>query len=375
MKVVILSFTQAGTRLGERIGSQFRNEGITCQNYAPAGYAFADILPFPDNPKELIREGWGETSFLFIGAVGIAVRYIAPYVKDKFTDSAVVVMDEKAGYVIPLLSGHLGGAVELSNQLAVWTGAVPVQTTATDVQGKFAVDVFAKKNNCNIFNMKAAKEVSAALLAGKKVGFYSEFPVEGELPEGLVRCDEYGNPVSSMDDRSEEETQKSSDFNGTGTDCTNIDCGVAVTVYTSCNPFISTTQVVPKCLTLGMGCRKDKDARGIAEAAQKVLDRSGFHKEAFEQIASIDLKKEEKGILSLSQDWQIPFVTYTEEELKQVPGEFTPSPFVKKITGVDNVCERSAVLASGNGRLQQRKTGENGVTTAVAAREWRIHFE
>ena len=66
---------------------------------------------------------------------------------------------------------------------------------------------------------------------------------------------------------------------------------------------------------------------------------------------------------------------YTEEELKQVPGEFTPSPFVKKITGVDNVCERSAVLASGNGRLRQRKTGENGVTTAVAAREWRIHFE
>ncbi|MFR7395024.1 MAG: cobalamin biosynthesis central domain-containing protein, partial [Blautia wexlerae] len=133
--------------------------------------------------------------------------------------------------------------------------------------------------------MKAAKEVSAALLAGKKVGFYSEFPVEGELPEGLVRCDEYGNPVSSMDDRSEEETQKSSDFDGTGTDCTNIDCGVAVTVHTSCNPFISTTQVVPKCLTLGMGCRKDKDARGIAEAAQKVLDRFGFHKEAFEQIA------------------------------------------------------------------------------------------
>ena len=87
------------------------------------------------------------------------------------------------------------------------------------------------------------------------------------------------------------------------------------------------------------------------------------------------LQKEEKGILSLSQDWQIPFVTYTEEELKQVPGEFTPSPFVKKITGVDNVCERSAVLASGNGRLLQKKKGENGVTTAVAAREWRIHFE
>lgn len=151
--------------------------------------------------------------------------------------------------------------------------------------------------------------------------------------------------------------------------------GIAVTVHTSCRPFPSTTQVVPKCLTLGMGCRKGKDAEGIAEAAQKVLDRSGLYKEAFEQIASIDLKKDEQGILSLSENWQIPFVTYTENELKQVPGEFTPSPFVKKITGVDNVCERSAVLASGNGSLLQKKHGENGVTTAVAAREWRIHFE
>ena len=176
MKVVILSFTQAGTRLGERIGSQFRNEGITCQNYAPAGYAFADILPFPDNPKELIREGWGETSFLFIGAVGIAVRYIAPYVKDKFTDSAVVVMDEKAGYVIPLLSGHLGGAVELSNQLAVWTGAVPVQTTATDVQGKFAVDVFAKKNHLYFTEREAAKQISAAVLDGNCLLYTSPSP-------------------------------------------------------------------------------------------------------------------------------------------------------------------------------------------------------
>ena len=298
-----------------------------------------------------------------------------PVVASKKSDPAVLVVDECGKFVISLLSGHLGGANELALKTAEILDAIPVVTTATDLHHRFAVDVFAKKNNCSIFNMKAAKEVSAALLAGKKVGFYSEFPTDGELPEGLARCDEYGNPVSDMDNRSEEKIQNSSGFNGTGMDCTKIDCGVAVTVHTSCNPFISTTQVVPKCLTLGMGCRKDKDARGIAEAAQKVLDRSGFHKEAFEQIASIDLKKEEKGILSLSQDWQIPFVTYTEEELKQVPGEFTPSPFVKKITGVDNVCERSAVLASRNGRLLQRKTGENGVTTAVAAREWRIHFE
>ena len=170
MKVVILSFTQAGTRLGERIGSQFRNEGITCQNYAPAGYAFADILPFPDNPKELIREGWGETSFLFIGAVGIAVRYIAPYVKDKFTDSAVVVMDEKAGYVIPLLSGHLGGAVELSNQLAVWTGAVPVQTIRQiRCSGKICSRCFCKEES-PVFYRARSSEADISCSAGWKAG-------------------------------------------------------------------------------------------------------------------------------------------------------------------------------------------------------------
>ena len=314
MKVALICFSLTGQQTGERLCRGLQAAGLTAELDKKSKY-------LPDS-IQISTSAWAGEKFLvsdaliFIGATGIAVRSIAPYVASKKSDPAVLVVDECGKFVISLLSGHLGGANELALKTAEILEAIPVVTTATDLHRRFAVDVFAKKNNCNIFNMKAAKEVSAALLAGKKVGFYSEFPTDGELPEGLVRCDEYGNPVNSTDDRSEEETQKSSDFDGTGTDCTNIDCGVAVTVHTSCNPFISTTQVVPKYLTLGMGCRKDKDARGIAEAAQKVLDRSGFHKEAFEQIASIDLKKEEKGILSLSQDWQIPFVTYTEEELK-----------------------------------------------------------
>lgn len=96
----------------------------------------------------------------------------------------MLVVDECGKFVISLLSGHLGGANELALKTAEILEAIPVVTTATDLHHRFAVDVFAKKNNCNIFNMKAAKEVSAALLAGKKVGFYSEFPTDGELPEG-----------------------------------------------------------------------------------------------------------------------------------------------------------------------------------------------
>ena len=258
MKVALICFSLTGQQTGERLCRGLEAAGMTAELDKKSKYLLDSI--------QISTSAWAGEKFsdsdalIFIGATGIAVRSIAPYVASKKSDPAVLVVDECGKFVISLLSGHLGGANELALKTAEILEAIPVVTTATDLHHRFAVDVFAKKNNCNIFNMKAAKEVSAALLAGKKVGFYSEFPTDG------------------MDDRSEEETQKSSDFDGTGTDCTNIDCGVAVTVHTSCNPFISTTQVVPKCLTLGMGCRKDKDARGIAEAAQKVWTDPDFIK-------------------------------------------------------------------------------------------------
>ena len=117
----------------------------------------------------------GKDGVIFIGACGIAVRSIAPYIAGKKTDPAVLVIDECGQFVISLLSGHLGGANELAVRCAGYLHATPVVTTATDLHSRFAVDVFAKKNGCAIFHMKAAKEASAALLAGEKIGFYSEF--------------------------------------------------------------------------------------------------------------------------------------------------------------------------------------------------------
>ena len=97
--------------------------------------------------------------------------------------------------------------------------------------------------------------------------------------------------------------------------------------------------------------------------------------EAVEKIATIDLKKDEPGIRSLAGRWKVPLVTYTAEELRTVKGNFTPSPFVEQVTGVDNVCERSAVLASNNGWILRRKWCMDGVTTALCQRTWRVSFE
>ena len=120
-------------------------------------------------------------AIVFIGACGIAVRSIAPFVKSKKIDPAVVVVDEQGQFAISLLSGHIGGANELTEEIAEILRAQSVITTATDLNDKFAVDVFAKKNGCFISDMELAKEISAALLAGKEVGFASDFPWIGEI--------------------------------------------------------------------------------------------------------------------------------------------------------------------------------------------------
>ena len=228
-------------------------------------------------------------------------------------------------------------------------GAVPVVTTATDLHHRFAVDVFAKKNQCSIRNMKAAKEVSAALLAGETVGFYSEFPWTGDLPNGLQIC--------SLNEKKKPKI------------------GVAVTIHKSCTPFVSTVQIIPAAVTLGMGCRRDKDADVICQEAEICLKDADIYRQAVEKLASISIKKDEKGLQKLAEVWEVPFITYDSAELNNAIGEFGTSEFVKTITGVNNVCERSAVLGAEQGRLIKNKTGRNGVTTALALRNWEVHFE
>ena len=167
--IKILSFTRTGTKLNQRLCAAFSGTGRECVGYAPAKYVTGGLLPLPEDRRGLIGAGWGRTAWIFIGAAGIAVRYIAPFVKDKFTDSPVLVLDEKGEYVIPILSGHVGGAAALADEVAELLGAAAVHTTATDVQGKFAVDVFAKKNHLLLTDRSLAKEISAAVLEGERI--------------------------------------------------------------------------------------------------------------------------------------------------------------------------------------------------------------
>lgn len=351
MRLAVISFTEHGSRLNEALAGSLPARGYDCENYSMEKYAAKYHL----KPLEEPLKTWTQRMFeekdgiLFISATGIAVRSIAPFVKDKTRDPAIVVMDEKGIFAISLLSGHLGGANELAGTLANLTGAIPVITTATDVNGRFAVDVFAKKNHLYISDMKKAKVVSADVLDEKQVGLWTDYPVIGRIPQELA----VWNPGEV--------------FEGTN--------GICISVTEDKQPFKQTLHLIPRIVTIGIGCKKGTSFAAIEERVLDVLRECGISLHAVKQIASIDLKAGEPGLLEFADRYHLKFVTYTAEELQQVSGEFTESPFVESVTGVSNVCERSAVLASGMGRLIQKKTAGGGVTVALAVEEWSVDFE
>ncbi len=377
-KISCISFTANGSRINRRLRDWLEAQGISCDSQALARYAGeAGIWPLQGNLQEWCQEHFSHAdALIFIGAAGIAVRGIAPYVKDKKTDPAVLVIDEQGNFVISLLSGHIGGANEITRQVAAFLGAVPVITTGTDVNHTFAVDVFAQKNHLQIDSMQKAKEIAVALIDKKEVEFFSELPVEMEIPL-VLKPVEMGTPFTfsfriAVTVHELGEIFKSSDDE--------IDLNTAMRA--------DTLRLIPQNVHLGIGCRKGTPAEVIEQQVQKVMKQCQLDWKAIAGAASIDLKKDEEGLLQFCKDHHLPFHVYTAEELQEVEGNFTPSSFVGNITGVENVCERSAALdcirqriyantnnKNGNYHMIQKKVAENGVTVAIAMEDWSVRFE
>jgi cobalt-precorrin 5A hydrolase len=190
-----------------------------------------------------------------------------------------------------------------------------------------------------IINPERIKRVSALLLAGETVAFRSLFPVEGSLPDGFA------------------EKIKKSD--------------VSITIKTRGRP--ETLRLVPPVLTLGVGCRKGVTASELERAFDTILRKASFYREAVAQVCSIDLKSGEAGLVEFCRLNGFLFKTFSATQLNALKGNFTTSEFVRKTTGVDNVCERSAVLGSG-GALLTKKDAGNGITMAFAAAPYTVHF-
>ena len=343
MRIALTAFTRRGGALARALSQALAGEGHACALACPA--RLGEDLGFPETYERV--GDWAGARFrdadalLFVGASGIAVRAIAPYVRDKLTDPAVVSVDEAGRFAVPLLSGHVGGANDLARRVAALTGGEAAVSTATDVNGRFAVDQWARERGLALEGRAEAKAVSAALLAGETVGLSSDFPIQGPLPEGVVQ-----------EERS---------------------LGIAVTLEAGRAPFPRTLRLIPPILTLGIGCRRGTPAGAIAQAVEAVLAEHRLSPKGVGQVATIDLKGDEPGLLAFCRERGLPLRCFSAEELSAVPGEFSPSAFVREVTGVDNVCERAAVLAGG--ALLVPKQAGGGVTVAVSQRPFVLEFD
>lgn len=334
MKVAILSFTQKGALLQEKI--------IKKSNY--------NFIVFNLEKNQI--KNWLKTVFyecdaiVFIGAAGIATRLISTLLKGKDVDPGVIVIDELGQYIIPILSGHIGGSNELSIEIAQKINGIPIITTATDINNKFAVDVWSTKNNCKIEDISKIKYISSAILKDEPVGIFSDFKIIGELPNGIIEIDTLENKMEN---------------------------GICVSLDTNLLPFKNTINIVPKVITLGIGCRRGTGAVELEKFVLEELYKNKISIKSVLGIATIDLKKDEEGLLEFAKKHNFEITFYTCEELQSVEGEFTSSEFVKSITGVDNVCERSCILKS-NGELIVKKSSKNGMTLAIAKNYWGCKF-
>ena len=312
MNTAIAAFTNRGVNLALRLAGFLDGEVFAPERFSRDGVKVIGSA-LSDWAGKMFRVS---KAIIFVSACGIAVRAVAPHVRDKMTDPAVIAVDEAGRFVVPLLSGHVGGANELARKIAGFLNAVPVITTATDVNNLTAVDEWAVQNDCIIENPERIKSVSSQVLEGGNVG-------------------------------------------------------VAVTWENIPVPFPVTLMLRPKVLVLGAGCNRGVNPAEFESSAMDFLKGAGVSVLSLKALASIDIKKDEPAMKIFAESHNIPFVTFTASELNAVSGNFTASERVRHFTGTDNVCERACVLCAGEGAVLMRsKTVYNGITFALARSEF-----
>lgn len=380
MKLAIISFTENGIKLSKTVSKSLSGRKVTL--YTKCSRYTAEDLKV-QRVKESLQVWTAQRmaegdALLFIGACGVAVRAIAPNLTDKLHDVPVLVMDEEGQYVIPILSGHVGGANELAREFADLMDARPVITTATDVQKKFAVDLFAKRNHLEIMNKDGIAKVSAKALAGEQLTIAIRAKnIECYHPKFCEVCEEDFTEAENQLLREASMHKQDQEV-----------CGVEPPLRLV--PYVKNQQIDivvsempdnknaliwlrPKRYVVGMGCRKNKASEELLAFYQETLEQAMVEPGEVYALASIDKKKDEPGLLAISERMRIPFFTYTAEELNRVGACVHSSEFVKAQVGVDNVCERAALAGCGaNGTLIYEKQAFDGMTIAIAERNWSV---
>ena len=358
MKIAILSVTMKGALLGEELGKKLHAE-VDLFSWARASL-HASTYPFDNLSRHVAKIFYEYDGLIFIMATGIVVRVIAPYMIDKRSDPAVVVMDEAGIHAISFLSGHIGGANELTRKVAEVIGARPVITTATDIANLPAPDVIAVKMDLTIDPFEEIKAVNAAIAAGKRVPYF--------IDKDIADVKKYFNWAvdAGIQFKELEELGNHDEY----------DAAVIITDKILYMPQLH-VYLRPATLSIGIGCRKGASSVEILAAINGACLKIGRSPKSIAIIGSSKVKQEEIGLLATAQQMETPVEFYTNEQLQEVidKNHLKNSLFVEEEIGVGNVCEASALLGARASTLLLPKTVYPKVTVAIAevkSRWWEL---
>lgn len=346
-KIAIVCITENGKKLAFKLSSLIQTSDVYIvsnkKNNLQIDENKENIFLVKERLTQLVERLFKEYECIFfIMATGIVVRVIAPYINSKFTDPAILVSDERGTNIISLLSGHMGGANELTKYISNLIGANPVITTATDVNEKSSLDMIAKKLNAHIDNFRDnVKDINAMLVNNENVGIYID---------GNYEVDTRGFKVlNNLEDI--QELQKV------------VVISNKEKIYNE-NSKDKIIKVVPRDIVIGIGCRRNTDSKLLQESVFELLNNNNIDINSVSKIGSIDIKNDEKAIIDLASYLSVEFKTLSAEEISTVDYLFDKSEFVKKNVGVYCVSEPVAHILSG-GNLIIEKHKYKGITISV----------
>ncbi|MGL5312749.1 MAG: cobalt-precorrin 5A hydrolase [Peptostreptococcaceae bacterium] len=346
-KIAIVCITENGKQLALNLNSLVDNSDVYIvrnkKNNLQLEQKSKNVYLVEEKLTSLVEKLFKDYEYIiFIMATGIVVRVIAPCINSKFTDPGILVTDEKGTNVISLLSGHMGGANEMTKYISQLIGANPVITTATDVNEKSSLDMIAKSLDAHIENFReSVKDVNAMLVNNQEVGIYID---------GNYNVDTRGFKIlDNLED---------------------IKSLEKIVVITNSNRSLSEklnekiVKVVPRNIVIGIGCRRNTDSQLLRESLMSLLREYDIDMKSIKEIGSIDIKHDEKAIIDLASYLSIPFKTISADEISKVDYLFDKSEFVKKNVGVYCVAEPVAHILS-NGNLIIEKHKYKGITISV----------
>lgn len=367
IRIAIIAITEKGKNTAEKIASELEN---------------VDIFFQKRGIKELTGQLFNKYEcIIFVSACGIAVRCISPFLKSKFEDPAVLVVDDNGNNVISLLSGHIGGANEITLKIADVLNANPVITTSTDTNKKGALDVIVSKIGGYVENLReSAKIVNSYLVDDKRVGIYFDSDYESEkdslnlsgfeLIDEKTEIDEIAklDALVSVTDKLRcwvDEIVDNIDEYVDKLDKHNVDKFDKYNNVDRDNlekANLSYIKLVPRRIALGIGCRKNTETEKMIEEFSMFSALNNIHPAAIVKTGSLIIKKDEKCMIDLSKVLCAEFNLFDVDEICTCDYMFDKSEFVKKNTGVYSVAQPSAYLLSGN--VISDKYKNNGTTFA-----------